>query len=152
MIAPHQSKSEAVFTVMRVYQDGTDKKYEPHYGKFRAQIEQFLGSDAGGDLAGTPIDAWAPIDSAMAASLKALNIHTVEILAEQEGTGVQRLGMGGVGLVKKARDWLEQARGGAAVSRLSAENEKKDAQIADLQRQLADIAKRLDAGDKKRAA
>lgn len=150
VLAPHSSKSEFECVIRRIYPDGTAKNYEPHASKYRAQVDQFEKSDAGGDLAGTPIDAWAPIDAAVAASLKALNIHTVEILAEQEGTGVQRLGMGGVGLVQKARNWLEQAKGGAAVSRLTAEMEKATAENADLKRQLAELAERMDAAEKRR--
>lgn len=119
------------------------KHCEPYWTKYRNQAEQFMKSDEGGDLQGTPIEKWAMIDSALAATLKAMQVYTVEMLAALEGVGIQRLGMGGQSLVLKARNWLEASKDTAIISRITAEGEKKDAQIADLQRQLMELAARV---------
>lgn len=144
VIAPMQSKSEFACILMYEYADGKRKYQEPYWTKYKAQAEQFMSSDSGGDLQGTPIDQWTMIDAPMAATLKALQIYTVEILAQQEGTGIQRIGMGGQSLVVKARNWLAAAKDSAVISRMTESDAKKDAQIADLQRQLQELASRMD--------
>lgn len=150
IIAPMQARSEFECVLLREFHDGTVKHQEPYWSKYKAQAQQFMSSDEGGDLQGTPIDQWTMIDAPMAATLKALHIYTVEILAQQEGTGIQRIGMGAQSLVSKARNWLAAAKDSAVISRLTESEARHAAENADLKRQLAELAARVqDQEDRK---
>lgn len=84
---------------------------------------------------GTPINEWPPISKAMALELKAMNIHTVEMLSEVSDANLSW--MGARAMRDKAKAWIDQAKGGAGLSKLQAEN---DALRADLEAMKAQIA------------
>lgn len=83
---------------------------------------------------GTPIEQWPPISKAMALELKAMKIHTVEMLA---GVTDANLWMGGRQLRDNAIAWLKEAESGAETIRLRNEVEKLQEQIKALMNQNA---------------
>ena len=92
---------------------------------------------------GTPIAQWSVVSEGRRMELLALNIKTVEALAELPDPGITRLGMGGRELVKKARAFIEQAAEMAPINKLIDKNaeleERVKAQEAQI-KELMDIA------------
>lgn len=149
ILAPSQTKSQPVVTLVRIDANGKRREYEPHYSHYAGQIAQFEKSDSGGDLQGTPIEEWAMIDAPFAATLKALKVFTVEQLAEASDTTLQHIGQGARMWKDKASNWLKAATDGAVVGKMTHELAQRDATIADLQRQLSELAARVEAQETK---
>jgi hypothetical protein len=103
------------------------RRFPNQWRAFEAQQEQVQ--------TGTPIEQWGPLTKSQAMEFKAAHIHTVEQLA-----GVSELR-------DKAIAWLAQADGGKEVGRLQALVENLESDKADLQRQLKELADRMDAYD-----
>ena len=117
---------------------------DSHKKRFPRAYEQFLKREAE-PIKGTPIGEWPVITRSQAAMLKAVNIPTVEALVEVADSNIGNLGPGGYELRAKAKAWLAQAKDSAAAQAIAAENERLKNQIADLQRQVNDLAARLQA-------
>jgi hypothetical protein len=64
-----------------------------------------------------------------------MNSHTVEMLADVSDANLSW--MGARGMRDKAKAWLEQAKGGAALSKLQAENESLRADLDAMKAQIA---------------
>jgi hypothetical protein len=77
---------------------------------------------------GTPIKGWPPLSPAQQQNCIAMNILTVEDLANLNSEGMSRFGMGVVELKRKAANWLEAANsiGGIAARMTALEVEHKD--------------------------
>src|SRR6267154_120686 len=72
-------------------------------------------------LDGTPIRGWPPLSPAQQQNCIAMNIHTVEDLANLNSEGMARFGMGVVELKRKATNWLEAASStGVLAARMTA--------------------------------
>lgn len=70
---------------------------------------------------GTPIKGWPPLSPAQQQNFIAMNILTVEDLANLNQEGMGRFGMGIVEFKRKAATWLEAANSiGGVVARLTA--------------------------------
>ena len=83
---------------------------------------------------GTPITEWPMITKSDAASFKAMNIHTVDALAN---LGENNLNwMGARSMRDKARAWIEQAKSGQGISQLQDENDKLRSDIEALKNQM----------------
>lgn len=100
----------------------------------REYAQQYAAFKEGIELApeGAPLEHWPPLSPAQIANFKAMGIHTVEQLAEVSDGNLANLGQGARTLRDRAVAWLEQAAGGAPLSRLLAENEKlkADAEVS----------------------
>lgn len=120
------------------YRDpATNRRYtyaELHRGPYEAfkANEEYIGN-------GTPLKQLPFISTAKAAELKALNIHTAEVLAGLDGANLQKLGMGGRELKNQAAAYLDKAGSVAGVANLSAENEALKEQLDALQAQMAQM-------------
>lgn len=126
------SKSSPVHKVNQSHID----RWPDHYRAFKQ------GHEA--PIEGTPLNQWPSISASQAAELKALNIHTVEALAQLPDTGIQRIGMGGRELVKKAVAFLEAAKDTAAAQKYAAENERLRNDVEMLQQQIKELASLID--------
>lgn len=102
------------------------ERWPRQYAAFKNQQSQSVD--------GTPITEWAAITKSDAASMKAMNIHTVEMLANL-GDGNLNW-MGARQMRDKAKAWLEQAKEGTGLSKLQAENEQLKTDMAALQNQM----------------
>lgn len=94
---------------------------------------------------GMPVTEWPPLTKAQAQEFKAMNIHTVEQLADLPDSALTWLG------ARQTRDqakvWVERSKGSAVDSKLLAENASLKARISALEEQMRDIsAKRIQKG------
>jgi hypothetical protein len=107
--------------------------------RFAAQYDRYKKNQEQAQ-SGTPLEVWPQMTVGMVAELKAMNVSTVEQLADLPDQLAQRI-MGSHMWRQKAQAFLEAAKGEAANSKLAMELEKRDAQIATLQNQLDQILK-----------
>lgn len=94
-------------------------------------------------IVGTPITEWPPISKSMAMELKALNIHTIEALAELSD---QNLRTGFRDLRTKAQAWLKNAKDNSSYLALQEENEKLRRDMEALKNQVENLAKKPKKG------
>lgn len=99
--------------------------------------------DGSNIVVGTPLSAWPSISRSQIEEMKHFNVRTVEQLAEladahaQKFLGIQKLKQG-------ARDFLEQAKGGAVTTRLRAENDSLKKQLDEQAEQLKELVATVD--------
>lgn len=115
------------------------KVTEEHKMRFEKQFERFKKNQEQATT-GTPLEVWPQMTVGQVAELKAINIHTVEQLAEVPDNLAQKI-MGSHALRAKAKQFLESAAGEAANSKMAAELEKRDIELAALKEQMAQILK-----------
>lgn len=90
---------------------------------------------------GTAIEEWTPLTKSEALNMKALNIHTVEMLANVPDTAIESLGLGGRSTRDKARAFIAKAVDISAFTKLQAENETLKADLQMLKKQVEDLGK-----------
>jgi len=86
-------------------------------------------------VSGTPLEIWPQMTVGMVAELKAAGVTTVEQLAEMSDSNAQKF-MGSHAMRQKAQAFLDAAKGEAGNTRLAAELEKRDSEIAALKQQM----------------
>lgn len=116
-----------------VFQPATDD-HKRRFPKAWAAFESRSSDDA--SLRGTPIQMWPPISRAMAMTLRAAHIHTVEAFAAVHDGNIDFLGMNAREMRDKARIWLEQAATNAETMRLAKEKEELQGQLAAMSAQI----------------
>lgn len=105
-------------------------RFADRYKKFKDQENQAQ--------TGTPLEVWPQMTVGRVAELKALNIFTVEQLAAvDDGHGSKIMGFND--LRTRAQAFLDTAQGDAENSKLAAELEKRDIEIAALKEQMNQI-------------
>lgn len=92
-------------------------------------------------LEGTAIEEWTPLTKSEALNMKALNIHTVEMLANVPDTAIESLGLGGRSVRDKARAFIAKSVDNSAFTKLQAENETLKADLQMLKKQVEDLGK-----------
>ncbi len=114
--------------------DGT--RHEQTYAmKYNEQYLQFKNGEGQSQL-GTPLEMAPFLSPGKRLELKALNIWTIEALASLDGQNLKRLGMGGRDLKNEAVNFLTTSPQ-ITTSHLADVVSQQDAQIAELQRQIA---------------
>lgn len=114
------------------------QRWPTQYAAFKAGLEA--------PLEGTPLEMWPGIPRPQVEELKFAHIRTVEQLAELSDASLSKvISIGGFSLRDKAKRFLELAAGQAPMEKLAAENAEKDAKIATMETQMADLLKRVDA-------
>jgi len=104
----------------------------PYKDRFPRQYEAFLKQlEIVQD--GTPIEHWPPITKAQALELKAMNIHTVEMLANVPDVNLKW--MGARQLRENAKSWLSEAEAGKETIKLRNEIEELRTQLEALTNQ-----------------
>lgn len=93
---------------------------------------------------GTPLSTLFPSEPAIVEMLRALKVHTAEQLANLTETGIQRIGMGARSYVDRAKRYLQEAALSAPFSKMQAELDAKDGQIAALTEQLRQAVARIE--------
>ena len=88
---------------------------------------------------GTPIDVLFPGAPHEVAMLKALHVHTVEMLAALSEQGIGRLGLGGRSKVERAKKFLDAAASMAGANKLQAELDEARAEIGALKAQMEQL-------------
>lgn len=116
--------------------------------EIRAQYKiQYDAFKKTGDMAivGTPLKEWASLSVSRIAELNALNIFSVEHIANLDDLGIQRLGMGARELVAKAKAYLDSAKGNSPIEALATENVRQAEEIELLKRTVSELKTGLDA-------
>jgi hypothetical protein len=90
---------------------------------------------------GTPLESFPLLGTSTVLNFKSLNVHTVEQLASVTDAVIHNLGTGALDLREKAKVWLKAAKDSSAVTSLQSELAKRDADIAALREQIAELAK-----------
>jgi hypothetical protein len=88
-------------------------QYPKQWTQYKAQLEQV------GD--GIPIEQWAQLTKAQVLMLKSQHIHTIEQCAGLSDGDLARLGMGFDEYRKRAKLYLDNARGAAPIERILSE-------------------------------
>jgi hypothetical protein len=127
IIMPGNAHTRPVMRVTREHQEKWPKEYEA----FKKGIE--ICAD------GTPLEEWPVLKKSMVLELKALGFQTVEHVASMDDLATQRIGMGGMGLRNRAKAYLDDAEAGKLTGQLQADNNRKDAQIAELSRKVEEM-------------
>lgn len=96
--------------------------------------------------AGTSLLEWPPLPRSEAKDLKAMGIHTVEMLAGLPDTSLSWLGA--MEWRNKAKAWLLQAADPARVMKVEAENDRLRADVEMLRQQIQDLAALKTPADK----
>lgn len=92
-------------------------------------------------IEGTPIENWPVLSPAQLVNCRSINIRTVEELAVATDDAVGRIGIGGIALRQRARDWLEALKSDAG--KVSGEMEALKVENASLQQRLQELEDRL---------
>lgn len=112
------------------------QRWPKQYEAFKAQQEQ--------PLDGTPLTEWPPLSKSQVATLRAVNVHTVEALSQVSDTNLNNLGMGARELRDKALAYLAQAKDGAGFNQLQEENKNLKTQLEALQNQMAALSAQVE--------
>ena len=86
---------------------------------------------------GTPVDEWPQVTKAQAATLKAMRIYTVEMLAEVPDQNISTIGMGMVDLKNKAKAYIEWQAGESTVQKYAQQNRRLKERVEQLEGQVA---------------
>lgn len=103
-----------------------------------------LAKNSAAPIDGMPIEHWPRATRSMAMTLKAVNIPTVEALAAVQDSHIDRIGPNGRQLRSEAQAFLAVSKDSAAAQRIQAESDAKDATMADMQRQIRELAAKLE--------
>ena len=106
------------------------QRFPRQWAQYKANKEQ-TGS-------GTPLSELTWLTAAQIADLKAMNVHTVEQLASISDAQAHSF-MGFHGLKQRAQTYLDASAGNAPLLKMQTELESRDAQIAELQAQVAKL-------------
>lgn len=123
--------------VERKATDVEKRRFPRTYAAFKSMEHQTA-------VDGFRIEEWPQVTRAMAMTLKAAHIDTVEALAQVSDGHIDKIGHNGRALRSKAQAFVALSRDTAAAQNFKAESDKKDLAIADLQRQLNDLASRVE--------
>ena len=152
VITPGQKASTPRFEIERIWAEQSRKHLnltEPsrksfRYEGFREQIEKFKADEKASDMAGTPLKEWPRIDRALAASMAAVNVYTVEQLAGISDQNLTYLGMGGRELREAARAFL-QASDTQQAERLAGTVETQRIEMESMQASLREAHEQMAA-------
>lgn len=95
---------------------------------------------------GTPLEQWPAMSRSMALTLRGLNVHTVEALAEVHDGHLDMLGWDAREWRAKARAYLAVAKDTAEAQKISAENESLKEMITKMQAEIARLSALYEAG------
>ncbi len=99
------------------------ERFKEHYARFKL--------NEGPVVEGTPLSEAPFLSMAQKASLKALQVYTIEQLSSLTGQALKNIGAGGLALQQQAEAYMAKASGTADVVKMQIE-------IEDLKRQLAE--------------
>jgi len=106
------------------------QRFPRQYARFKAGTEQLQN--------GTPLSALVWMTPAQIAELNAVNCYTVEQLAGMPDSVAHKF-MGAQALKQRAQKYLDIAKEQAPMLVLQAELEKRDEQLAQLQKQMTEL-------------
>jgi hypothetical protein len=118
--------------------------------RFSEAYARWKATRSNDHIEGTPLSAWAMVSRGFVMELAALHIRSVEDLAGIADTNITKINDGRQWRAKAAA-WLAVNKDASAAARYAAKSEHQDGEIAELKRQIADLAARLDKQGKRAA-
>lgn len=103
-------------------------------------------------IEGQPLDKWPPISRGEVFTLRAMEVRTVEALANLSDVYLEPLGQRGRDLRTLAISHAAQAKDAAASNKVAAENQALKDQITALQHQMTALAETVSEKKKQKAA
>lgn len=91
-------------------------------------------------LEGTPLEQWPILNRSQVKELKALEIHSVEQMAEVTDYNLQKIGMGGRALRDAAKAYLDDSARMSALTQAAKENENMRSEISTLRHQVEELS------------
>lgn len=119
-----------------IVNDSHRQRWPEQYKAFKAGME--ISAD------GTPLEQWPILKRSQVLELKAMNFTTVEQVATMDDQTTQRF-MGGMRLRTLAKSYIDDAEAGALLSKITADNDRKDQQIAELSRKVEELGSLLNS-------
>ena len=117
---------------------------DEHKQRFPIQWARYQNEKTDGDIEGTLLHDWPVLNSAIAAELKHFKFYTVEQVAAASDAQLNTLGMAAgmspLALRDKAKAYLGSAKDTALVQQQADELSKRDAVIARMEAQIAELA------------
>jgi hypothetical protein len=120
--------------VDRPLQDADKDRWPQQYARFKENRERVV--------TGTPLELWPYLNVARVAELRALNIFSVEAIADLSDTGLGKIGPEARELQQRAKAFLQPQS--ATETDLRTENQELRGQIANLQAQHDEAMRMLD--------
>lgn len=133
---PADKKSDHITFSSEVYR----RRFPMAYAAFKMR-------EKGAPMEGYPIEKWPQITRSDGLTLKAMAIQSVEALASVADTNIQNLGPMGREWRAKAQAFLKLSADTAVSQKIAAENQSLRDQLAEQQRQINDLASRLQRDD-----
>lgn len=94
---------------------------------------------------GTPLEQWPILKPAQVRELKALNLFTVEHVRDMTDQTCQQMRIGGMKMRTLAAAYLDDAAAGAALAKATADNERKDSELAELRGKVEQLSTLLNS-------
>lgn len=113
------------------------RRWPMQWSQFQAQKEQHPD--------GAPIELLYPEQPAIAATLRACNVATIEQCAELSAHAIEQVGMGAQQYSNHAKKWLELANKGASISQMRGELEIRDREIKVLKRTVSELQQTIES-------
>lgn len=119
--------------------------------RYPAELKRFLETGEA-PREGVPLEQWARLTKERVAVCHYLDIRTIEELAGCDGNEevIRKLGPGGRELIKQADAYLRSQNDTAVAEKLAAEKQQLLDQVTMMQKQMIELAERLDAKEKKK--
>jgi hypothetical protein len=128
--------------IQRKVKDEDKERFAPQWARFQSGADQVIG---------TPLSVWGGLNASQVAELQAMNVTTVEQLAEVSDTHVSKW-TGLMGLRTRAKEFIAISKEAGAVLKMQAELEKRDEQISQLQEAVRALTVAVEAKQSSRKA
>lgn len=128
-------------TIRRKVLDHDRKEYAPYYEAFKKGNQEMV-------IDGTDLRNWPMIDRAQAETFAAMQVRTVEQLANLSDSQLMGMGMGAHKLRSKAQDWLAISSNTAEGMRAAEKNRELEAANADLAARVKDLEARVQGSNR----
>ncbi|MFA4974369.1 MAG: hypothetical protein WC683_17320 [bacterium] len=109
--------------------------------RFAAEYARWKQGQETRAINGTPLREWGPLAKSQALTFEASNVFSVEDLAHVSDAHIDRFPDGRTWR-SRAAAWLASASDGSAAAKFAAENERLKEQMALLQKQVEELARR----------
>lgn len=123
--------------IHRVATDKDKATFAALFAQYKAGLEP--------SAEGIPLEAWARLTPAQVGNYKGLGFRCVEHIADMSDTVLAKVGMGAMGDRVAAKAYLALAKDSALAQKQALELDRQNNTIADLQRQVSEMAERINA-------
>lgn len=127
----------------RLVKDSDKDRWPRQWEAFERGAEQISAG-------GTPLEMWPVINKARLTGLHAMNVWTVEQIANMTDGNLAKIGMDGRKLQQKARELIKDKGAPQRVDELEAQNRTMQEQLAEVQKQLAELSQKRKPGRPKK--